>query len=241
MRRQGLWLKLLIVTNFFSLLFLGIVSLHYDVPQKVWRRLTKTSSQSGAVSFARYYTNTIQSLVYGREGFDTVMLGDSITYGGQWNELLELPNIANLGIPGDSAEGVLGRIADVYLLKPKKCFIMVGINNINAGSPIEMIFRNIETLSAELEKNNIEPVLQSTLYVSKNWPDWERTSNAVLELNTLLEELCRQKGMEFINLNEILSSGGALKEEYTYDGIHLTEAGYKEWAKVIKPLAGNGL
>jgi hypothetical protein len=35
MRRQNLWLKVLVLTNIVSLVFLAIVSLHYKVPQKV--------------------------------------------------------------------------------------------------------------------------------------------------------------------------------------------------------------
>jgi lysophospholipase L1-like esterase len=75
-----------------------------------------------------------------------VMLGDSITAGVEWNELLGIPNIANRGIGSDTTEGFYNRLENIYKIKPKICFIMGGINDIGYGIPVETILQNIEMI-----------------------------------------------------------------------------------------------
>lgn len=40
-----------------------------------------------------------------------VMLGDSITARGEWSEFFNSSDIANRGVEGDNAQGMLGRVA----------------------------------------------------------------------------------------------------------------------------------
>ncbi|RZJ77853.1 MAG: sialate O-acetylesterase, partial [Flavobacterium sp.] len=73
---------------------------------------------------------------------DYVFLGNSITAGTDWAKLLNLPQAKNRGISGDITFGVLERLQDVIDGKPKKVFILIGINDISRNIPDSLILRN---------------------------------------------------------------------------------------------------
>jgi lysophospholipase L1-like esterase len=162
------------------------------------------------------------------------MLGDSITsQGGNWNKLLNRTDVANLGIPGDTTDDVLERMEDVFLLKPKKCFVMIGINDISRKTSMEIILKNYRKIIKELKTHNIEPVVQSTLNV--NAPsDLKKKNTKVNELNKWLKTIAKSEDIIFIDVNMELSSNGVLDARYAKDdGIHLSDQGYEKWRDVI--------
>ena len=172
-----------------------------------------------------------------------VMLGDSITAGVAWNELLGISDIANRGIAGDTTDGFFKRLTSVYAIKPEMCFIMGGINDlVNEKASVESILINMKKITEALLENGIKPMIQSTLYVSKEWPDWEPVNNAVDELNRGLITICQETVKSakldavFIDVNAALAPEGILKNEYTYDGVHLSGPGYKEWGTLLLPI-----
>jgi lysophospholipase L1-like esterase len=57
-------------------------------------------------------------------------------------------------------------------------------------------------------------------------------------LNNELKEICRTRKIQFVDINRILSANGVLRDEYTYDGVHLYGTGYKEWGKIIMEIIG---
>src|SRR5690606_12338396 len=61
---------------------------------------------------------------------DIVFIGNSITFWADWQELLKTSHVKNRGIPGDISFGVLERLDEVIEGKPRKIFIMIGINDL---------------------------------------------------------------------------------------------------------------
>ena len=59
-----------------------------------------------------------------------MFLGNSITEGGNWGELLGDKSIINRGIGGDVTFGIMKRLDDVVIRRPSKIFILIGINDI---------------------------------------------------------------------------------------------------------------
>jgi len=171
--------------------------------------------------------------------YRVVMLGDSITVGVEWNELLEISSIANRGIGSDTTDGFYNRMETIYQVNPEICFIMGGINDIGKGVPVDKILINIKKIIEGLKENNIRPIIQSTLYVSEDVSDWKKINKSVDELNNGLENICIENDITFIDINIILSEAGKLKNEYTYDGVHLLGIGYREWGRLIKPIIEN--
>ncbi|HUX93953.1 MAG TPA: GDSL-type esterase/lipase family protein, partial [Ignavibacteriaceae bacterium] len=68
-----------------------------------------------------------------------VFIGDSIINGCEWSELIQNSNIKNRGIISDTTEGILNRIDKTLEAKPKKIFIMIGVNDLSSGSPLDLI------------------------------------------------------------------------------------------------------
>ncbi len=171
-----------------------------------------------------------------------VMLGNSITFGANWNELLGRTGVVNRGIIGDVIDGMLHRIDYVVRLHPKLCFIMAGINDLYAGVPVDSVTACYERLVHLLMTEHIIPVIQSTLYVSPRWKRSAEKNPEVARLNDRLRKFAASRGIDYIDLNASLSGLGALREEFTYDGVHLNAHGYAAWApQVDSVLARHGL
>jgi lysophospholipase L1-like esterase len=236
----------LIITNVITVVFLGIVSLHYQVPQKVLHRLGIKNMPTSR-TYRGYTLNNIISLTYERDGFDIVMVGDSITNMGNWNAILHNKKIANLGIGGDSTDGVLNRLDDIYYLNPKMCFIMIGINDFQGNRSVAYVLENYRKIIQEIKQHNIRIIVQSVLYLGhnyyinhiggKNKNDWGTINKKVEKLNGELEKMAKEYDVAFIDINAGLSVHNILEEKYgDFTGLHLSQAGYEKWAEIIQPL-----
>ena len=95
-------------------------------------------------------------------------LGDSITDGCNWTELIGNMKVTNRGISGDTAEGVLKRIDEITAGKPAKVFLMIGTNDLAwAGKTVpetrDNIAKIIDTIKSQSPGTKI--YLQSVLPV----------------------------------------------------------------------------
>lgn len=173
---------------------------------------------------------------------DVVMMGNSITHGANWNQLLDRDNVIEQGIPSDITEGYLNRMEYVYNMRPKVVFIMGGINDIYNWIPVEEILRNYKMILSGLRVRGITPIIQSTLYAGKTWPSSADRNKVVDKLNDQLRGYAIKNNIEFIDLNKSMSSGNYLKPQLTHDGLHLNARGFRIWAsEVDKVLAKKGL
>lgn len=216
-----------------------VVAFHYGVPREIVQRIGISSSTIPYDVHYKYTGNPQYAVrrslfkVYRPTNIQIAMLGDSITYEADWNELLSRNDIANRGIGSDITEGFLSRLSDIYTLNPEVCFIMGGINDLGRGIPVKTIFANYTNIIKALEDNNIRPVIQSTLYVSTKRQYWKEINRRVDELNALLKEYAHAHSVSFMDVNSALSVNGALKSSYTYDGVHLLGNGYDTWKELI--------
>lgn len=181
-----------------------------------------------------------------------IMFGDAFTAAGNWNKDLNRNDIKNNGRPSLTTSQFLWILNNAVIkFKPKICFIEGGLNDIEVGMPLNRTFMNYQSIVDSLLKHDIEPVLQSTLFVdypSGNGTNMPRPSETKLinlqvdSLNKYLSILANKKGIMYIDLNQYLSENGKLKKEVNTDGVHLNEYGYKIWAREIdKVLKKNGL
>jgi lysophospholipase L1-like esterase len=88
-----------------------------------------------------------------------VMLGDSITeYGGDWSELLAIPTL-NRGIAGDTTEDMLLRLDEVIERKPRIVAVMIGVNELRSGVPVDLVAARIEKMLTKLKADYVQPVM----------------------------------------------------------------------------------
>lgn len=165
---------------------------------------------------------------------DVVFLGNSITEGGKdWNRIFDKTNIKNRGISGDITEGVLHRLNEILYYKPSAVFILIGINDIFKGTiPNEEIVGNIQKIVNLI--NLYSP--KTKVYVQTLLP----TSNKnivlrIADVNKNLKENRKSSYYKLIDLHsQFANEKDMIMTEYTYDGTHLNDAGYKVWANYVK-------
>lgn len=161
-----------------------------------------------------------------------MMLGDSITEDGRWNEIFEREDIINRGIGGNTVHGALQALQ--YCLNPglKKAFVMVGINDISRGNDARNIFKTYRLLLETLNEHHVIPIVQSTLYVGESKPGFY--NHQVRELNDLLKSYCLEHRIDYVDLNPLLAPHGYLEGRFTIDGLHINGKGYTIWAEKIR-------
>ena len=165
------------------------------------------------------------------EKYETMMLGDSITDEGQWDELLNNSKVQNRGISGDTTDGVLDRLNSVSK-GIKQVFIMIGVNDIMRGKEAHEVYANYLKIIQTFKNQNIKVHIQSTLYIGET-----RMANfnpKIEELNKKLEKYASENQIPFINLNPIFAPQKVLKKEFTSDDLHLNGTAYKLWTEQIK-------
>jgi len=169
-----------------------------------------------------------------------VFLGNSITERGMWHELLPGKVTMNRGIGGDNTFGVLARIAPIISSTPAKVFILIGINDIGRGLPVDVIANNYENMIVQFQKGTPKTklYLQSVLPMNDDIlkADYLKSKGyLIIQLNEKITALAKKYNLTYINLHEVFNDGNNnLKPELTMDGIHIKPAAYVLWVNYLK-------
>ena len=170
------------------------------------------------------------------------MLGNSITEaGGDWAQTMGNKNIRNRGISGDNANGVYDRLNKILKGKPKKIFLMIGINDISHHHPSDYIVNDISEIIEKIRVNSPKTrlYLQSILPINESFGQYTRLSGKsaeVSEINSKLKALARNWNITYIDLFPLFTEPGTytLRANLTGDGLHLTHEGYEIWRRELK-------
>jgi lysophospholipase L1-like esterase len=168
---------------------------------------------------------------------DIVMLGDSITEGGEWAELLGDARVKNRGVAGDSTEGLLTRLGPVFAGHPAQVFVMAGVNDMLSGASVETVAGHLERLlevfSAATPGTRV--MLQRVLPID---PTMLGTGDngAIRALNDRLRALAAAHGATYVDLYPRFEVDGRLEPGLSHDGLHLDGPGYVRWREAIAPL-----
>lgn len=172
---------------------------------------------------------------------DIIFLGNSITAGVDWNELLQLPEARNRGISGDITFGVLQRLDEVTGGHPAKVFILIGINDIGRNIPDSLILRNYEWMIRRIREASpaTKIYFQTLLPVNNTFTQHKEHYNKdqhIKAVNAGLRVLTARYHITLIDLHpHFLDKDGRLNADYTMDGLHLNDKGYQVWKAVLKP------
>ena len=171
---------------------------------------------------------------------DIIFLGNSITAGTDWMELLGRTDVRNRGISGDISFGVLERLHEVTEGKPAKVFILIGINDISRNIPDSFIIDNYEKIirCIKSESPRTKIYFQTLMPVNNTFTAFKNHYNKdehILYVNEALKQLAVREKITLIDLYpHFLDADKRLDKKYTADGLHLNAAGYKVWADVLK-------
>lgn len=172
-------------------------------------------------------------------GEDIIFLGNSITQGGEWAELLDNPLVKNRGIGGDRAEWIFDRLDYLINGKPAKLFIMIGINDLNSGRSPEDVAADIGRIVELFAEGSpgTEIFVQSILPMNDDLrPKASERMHLVPAANDAIRKMCEEKGVAFLNVYPLFTDRHEkLDAAYSLDGLHLTGEGYLRWAEYLKP------
>jgi lysophospholipase L1-like esterase len=169
-----------------------------------------------------------------------VAIGDSLTEGHRWDELDASAEVVNLGLSGDTAMGVYFRLNLLAHAHPNLVFLQVGVNDLSQGhDPLELrkthqkIWRAIAARAplAKLVVCSLIPVRETKFA----WVADYLNNGLIRRTNAKLYLAAREANLPFIDLySPMADSSEELPDDFTTDGVHLTEAAYKVWESVLK-------
>jgi lysophospholipase L1-like esterase len=171
---------------------------------------------------------------------DIIFLGNSITAGVDWNELLGVKEARNRGISGDITFGVLERLDEVIEGNPAKVFLLIGINDISRNIPDSLIVENYRKMVTRIRKGSPKTkiYLQTLLPVNNTFTQFKNHYNKdehIAFVNNSLKELAKTYKVQLIDLHpKFQDKEGKLIKEFTEDGLHLNATGYKHWANILR-------
>ncbi len=186
-----------------------------------------------------YPLKVAQFKVFPNAARDIIFLGNSITAGVDWAELLQNSNARNRGISGDITFGVLERLHEVTEGKPRKVFILIGTNDIARNIPDAVILDNYKRIIRQIKRESpaTKIYFQTVLPVNSDVPPKKShygKDEHIAAVNEGLKKLGRDEGITVIDLHPLFLKGGKLDKDLTYDGLHLNINGYKRWEKILK-------
>ena len=172
---------------------------------------------------------------------EIIFLGNSITDGCEWAELLHNKHVINRGISGDVTAGILNRLDEITRGKPAKVFLLIGINDLAHGIPPDSVFTNICKIASiiHLQSPHTKVYIQSILPVNNIYNmfnDHTGKTLQIMEINKKLQDWSQKSGFVFIDLFSRFKnpSDNLMNPACTNDGLHLLGKGYQLWAEIIR-------
>lgn len=146
--------------------------------------------------------------------------------------------IYNRGIGGFVTEELLENLDTCVLdLMPSKVFINIGTNDLSrADLPISQVMERYDEILDKIEKTLPGVRIYLMAYYPINYEAAEemkpclaiRTNGKINAANAEVEKLAQKHHQRFIDVNNALKDEqGRLKAEYTIEGMHIKEEGYR--------------
>lgn len=170
-----------------------------------------------------------------------VFLGNSLTNGCEWHELLGMPNVINRGINGDVVDGIEERLSPVINGHPAKIFIMTGVNDVSHNLTADSISGALLSLVDRIRKESprTRVYVQSLLPINNSYGRYKAIigkEQVIRDINSILRTQVQEHGAQWIELySSFADEEGNLRTDLTNDGLHLLGSGYKIWRDLVLP------
>lgn len=199
--------------------------------------------------FQVHYDFRVRSFAMQNEAWrNVVLVGDSITEGFDVNRYFPGRRVLNRGIGGDvignalsegDERGVLRRLdSSVFDCAATDVFLLIGINDFNSGRSVDQVEAGYRELLSRIRERRPElRVHVQSLLPTRGKHD--ARNEPVREANRRIKKLAGEFGCRYLDLHALMRDGeGRLKEEFTKDGLHLTEPAYRVWQAEIEKAMG---
>ena len=198
----------------------SIVLPRYIKDQKI-KKLTEEYYNTKVESFEKENTEL--------DDVDVVFLGDSLTDGCDLNKYYPEYSSVNRGISGDTTDGLLNRLkVSAYDVEPTGVVLLIGVNDISRGVKPNELSDHYEKIITGLKENLPDTIIvwcSMTALGGKS----AKYNDTVIICNQKIKLLAEKHSCVFVDLFTPLCDVETreIKEEYTTDGTHLTDAGYQ--------------
>ena len=166
-------------------------------------------------------------------------LGDSITEGSPglrgWDVWAARDDprleIRNCGIYGQRTDEIAARL-DECALGAHVLIVQGGINDIAQSRPVDGAAANLRTMVRRGKELGLRVAIADVLPWNNGWPDAEPK---IRRLNELIAEIARDENVPVLPFHDTLEDPdrpGRMREEWTHEGDHPNEAGYRRLAEV---------
>ena len=182
-------------------------------------------------------------------GPTVVFMGDSITeaWAPLFPEMFRGRAYVGRGISGQTTPQMLLRFhKDVVALRPAVVVILAGTNDIagNSGpSTLEMIEENLAAMTEMAQGNGIHVVLSSVLPVyDYPWRPGLEPAPKIVALNAWIRRYAAERGAVYLDYHAAMSDARqGLRAEFSADGVHPNEAGYRVMAPLVEQAISEAL
>ena len=180
---------------------------------------------------------------------ETIVKGQTLFVGSSLMEMFPVEKLLkeagyqgivyNRGIGGYVIDDLRGSLKEcVFDLEPRRIFINIGTNDLTRAEwSIEQIMDNYDRLIAEILQKLPDVKLYFMAYYPINQEAAKecvrealqiRTNEKILKANEEVKKLAQKYHGTYIDVNEALKDEkGRLKAEYTIEGMHINEDGYR--------------
>ena len=158
-----------------------------------------------------------------------LFIGDSITASFGSDHFGSNLVVRNQGVSGDSTIECLSRMKKEWFeFEPDYISLCIGTNDFARFRSNKFIINKIEEIIKEIKKySNSKIILTSIFPTRDNKP---RPNSRIDKLNIEIKNLAPKTNSIFLNLNTLMKDQtNQLKQEFTEDGLHLTDKAYKLW------------
>jgi lysophospholipase L1-like esterase len=141
--------------------------------------------------------------------------------------------IRNCGIYGQRTDEIAARLeecvrgADVLIVQG-------GINDVVQGRDVETAATNLRVMVRRGKELGLHVALADVLPWNNGWPDAEPE---IRQLNGLIGEIARDENVPLLPFHDTLEDPdrpGRMREEWTHEGDHPNEEGYRRLAEVAR-------
>lgn len=177
------------------------------------------------------WTNSLKQM---KAKVDMVFFGDSLVFHGEFASVFPNKVVCNLGLRGDTLQGMTNRVEQVKVLNLKTVYLMAGINDV-ANKSVEEFRELYESLVLMIRNQTPMTELIVFYMLPVNDADFTISCNneQIMRYNEVITSICNNHGFCCIDLFAAYERNGKLPKEMTTDGIHLTVEGYDKWYKIL--------
>ncbi len=207
-------------------LFVGLAAIAYN------RTKARKKHEETARLIREYYENKLSTYRLENQtnpNVDVVFLGDSLTDGCDLSVYYPEYSCFNRGIGGETSYGLVDRLqVSAYDTNPKAIVLLIGGNDILGGKSLESVYENYGKIITGLKEHlpQAKIVWCSLTVLGNRWAEYNDTMRMG---NQKIEQMAEQYGCTFVDLYTPLCDPetNEIVAEYTIEGVHLTDAGYR--------------